>query len=139
MVVSLKKNSMAVSFYYTVQSFTQFLWNWLLKGGTLVSQNIANLRAETCISCHNNKPSSEVRKSCSACNKLGNKAIDKVRATIIKENKTPSDSRLLTCGICGCDLKVSVWIPNVILLKVEDVNAYPTQCWKKKRAENLDV
>lgn len=130
---------MAVSFFHTVQSFTQFLWNWILKGGTLVSQNVANLRAETCVSCHNNKPSSEVRKGCSSCNKAGNKVVDKVRATIIKQNKTPSDSRLLVCNLCGCDNKISVWIPNQILLKREDANAFPDFCWKKKILENLDV
>lgn len=130
---------MGISTYQTVQSFAQFLWNWLLSGGRLVNQNTANLRADICVKCHNNKPSSEVRKGCSVCNKMGNAALNKVRSTIIKNNSTPLDDRLLTCGICGCDNRISVWIPNVALVQMEDVNAYPAFCWKKKRFENLDV
>lgn len=130
---------MGISTFQTVQSFAQFLWNWLLSGGKLVDQNTANLRAEICVACHNNKPSSEVRKGCSACNKMGNMALNKIRGTIIKNNSTPLDARLLTCGICGCDNRISVWIPNVALIKVEEVMAYPSFCWKKKRSENLDL
>lgn len=130
---------MAVTTFQTVQSFVQFLLNWYLKGGTLVDQNTANMRAAICAACHNNKSSSEVRRGCSTCNKMGNTILNSVRAKIIKNNSTPHDSRLLTCAICGCCLKISVWIPNQILLKTEDANAYPTHCWKKKIQENLEV
>lgn len=130
---------MAVSTFKTVQSFTQFLWNWVIGGGKLVDQNTANIRAQTCASCHNNLPSADVRKGCSACNKMGNSVINKIRGSIIKNNSTTSDRHLLTCGICGCDLRISVWIPNQALLKLEDSNAYPTYCWKKKIEQNLEV
>lgn len=131
---------MSVSFFHTVQSFSQFLWNWVLSGGNLVDQNTANIRAGICASCHNNLPSSEVRKGgCSTCNKMGNYTLEKVRDTIIKGHRTTNDSKLLTCGLCGCDNRISVWIPNVVLLNIEDANAYPEFCYKKKRLENLDV
>lgn len=129
-----------ISYFKTVQSFAQFLWNWKLKGGVLVDQNTANIRAFICAACHSNKPSSEVRKGgCSSCNKLGNTAIGLVRASIIKDKKTTSDSRLLTCEHCGCDNRISVWIPNQILLTPEDANAFPTYCWKKKVTEGMDL
>lgn len=130
---------MGVSFFHTVKSFAQFASNWLLKGGTLVDQNTANIRAATCATCHNNKPSSEARVGCSVCNKMGNAAINAVRSSVIKNNKTTSDHRLLTCAVCGCDLKISVWIPNQILLTKQESNAYPSFCWKKKIEQDQDV
>lgn len=131
---------MGVSFYHTVQSFSQFLLNFVLGGGQLVDQNTANIRAEICMGCHNNLPTSEIKKSgCATCRKIGNLAINSLRSTIIKSNKTPLDGRLLACGICGCDLKISVWIPNETLLSKDDANAYPDFCWKKKILEGTNV
>lgn len=131
---------MAVSFFHTVQSFAQFLLNWTLSGGRLVDQNTANIRAEICAACHNNKASSEVRKGgCSSCNKMGNFVLDALRSKIIKSNKTTSDAKLLTCAICGCDNRISVWIPNDILIAPEEANAYPSFCFKKARLENKNL
>lgn len=131
---------MPVTFYNSVQSFAQAGWNFILSGGKLVDQNTANLRAEICAGCHNNLPTAEIRKGgCSTCQKMGDLAIDGVRATIIKTKKTPHNPVLLACGLCGCDLKISVWMPNQTLLKLEDANAYPSFCWKKKIEENLEV
>lgn len=130
---------MAITFFKTVKSFTQFLWNWKLGGSPLVDQNTANIRAETCAACHNNKQSSDVRKGCGVCNRMGNKAIDSIRNEIISGNKTTSDHKLLACGICGCDLRISVWIPNNVLLSKEDANAYPAFCWKKAILEDRNL
>lgn len=128
-----------ITFFNTVKSFTQFLWNWKLQGSPLVDQNTANLRAAICTPCHNNKRLGDNAGECSVCNKMGNTAINQIRDTIISGNKTPLDTSLASCGICGCDLKISVWIPNVALIALEDAEAYPTFCWKKKRLENLDL
>lgn len=130
---------MAVTFFHTVKSFTQFLWNWKLQGSQLVDQNTANIRAETCASCHNNKVGGDVKIGCGVCNKMGSKVLDSVRDTIISGSRTTSDDRLLTCAICGCDNKISVWIPNVVLVNLEEVNAFPEFCWKKKRLENQNL
>lgn len=131
---------MSIPFHQTVQSFVQFLWNWKVSGGNLVDQNTANQRAETCVACHNNLSSKEVRKGgCGVCQKMGNATINMIRSKIIKGNGTPSDAKLLTCGICGCCLKISVWIPNAVLLKSGDANAYPEFCWKKKVVEGRDI
>lgn len=130
---------MAVSTFKTVQSFVRFLWSWYVGGGKLLDQAIANERAAICVQCHNNKPSHETRGGCSVCNKMGGAVLQSVRAQIIKKNATPSDAKLLTCAICGCDNRITVWIPNQILLKLEDANAYPDFCFKKKIQENLEV
>lgn len=130
---------MAIGTFKTVQSFVQFLWSWKLSDGKLVDQNTANLRAEICANCHNCKPSSETRAGCSSCNKMGRTILDKIRSSIIGGLKTTSDSKLQTCAICGCCLKISVWIPNQVLLKLEDAEAYPGFCWKKRIKENLEI
>lgn len=130
---------MAISFFKSVQSFSQFVMSFIANGGGLVDQNTANIRASTCASCHNNKPSGDVRKICSSCNKVSNAVINRFRAAVIKDNKTTSDGRLLACGICGCDLKISVWIPNAVLVTKEDANAYPSFCWKKKILEDANL
>lgn len=130
---------MAISFFQTVQSFSQFVMNYILKGGGLVDQNTANIRAQICAACTNNKPSGDIRKVCSSCNKISNAVINKFRSAIIKDNKTTSDARLLACSLCGCDLKISVWIPNNILLTKADANAYPSYCFKKAILEDRDV
>lgn len=130
---------MAVSHFKTVQSFVHFLWGWYVGGGKLLDQNTANIRAGICSICHSNKPSGEVRKGCSACNKMGNAVINTLRSQILKNNKTSYDNQLLTCEHCGCDLRISVWIPNQQLLKLEDSNVYPSFCWKKKIEQNLEV
>lgn len=131
---------MAVTFFHTVKSFTQFLWNFKLGGSQLVSQNTANLRGEICVGCHNNIPSKEVRKGgCSTCQKMGGRVLNSIRDSIIAGNRTTSDGKLLTCGICGCDNRISVWIPNDVLLSKEDANAYPQFCFKKAILEDRDL
>lgn len=130
-----------VTFFNTVQSFVQFLWNWYLNGAKLVDQNTANLRAAICASCHNNKPTKEIKKGgCSSCNKMGGLVLNSIRSKIIGGSKTIHDSKLLACAICGCDNKISVWIPNQILVdSMHDVNAYPTFCYKKKLTDGQEV
>lgn len=130
---------MAITFFKTVKSFTQFLWNWKLSGAQLVDQNTANIRASICATCHNNQASKDVRKGCSVCNKMGNKVLDGIRNEIISGNRTPHDGKLLACAICGCDNRISVWIPNNVLLASEDVNAFPSFCWKKSLVEGRDL
>lgn len=130
---------MAIINFKTVKAFTQFLWNWKLGGSQLVDQNTANIRASICGGCHNNKVGGDVRSGCGVCNKMGNKVLDKIRDDIIVGNRSTGDALLKTCAICGCDLKISVWIPNSVLLSIDDANAYPEFCWKKKILDNQDL
>lgn len=128
-----------IGIFKTVQAFVQFLLNWKLKGGKLVTQEIANERAAICGQCHNNLPSSEVRKSCCGGKGAANAAVAVARKVIIQNKATTSDKKLLTCGICQCDLKIKVWIPSEALVIPEDINAYPTFCFIKKLQEGKQV
>lgn len=132
---------MAVTFFHTVKSFTQFLWNWKLQGSPLVDQNTANIRASICVGCHNNVASKDVRKGgCSVCNKMGNKTINAIRDTIIEGNRTTSEGRLLSCANCGCDLAITVWIPLAALGQTkEEANAWPSFCWRKAILEDREL
>lgn len=128
-----------INVFQSVQSFVQFLLNWKLKGGGLVDQNTANIRAAVCVSCHNNKGSKEVRKSCCGGGAASNAALYAARKLIIQNKSTPSDKQLLVCAICSCDLKIKVWIPNSALLEPDDANAYPDFCWQKKIVQGSEV
>jgi len=132
---------MAIPFFHTVKSFTQFLWNWKLTGGGLVDQNTANIRAGICAGCHNNVPSKDVRKGgCGVCNKMGNKVINSIRSTIIENNNTTSDNALLACSVCGCDLRITVWMPLAALGQTkEEANAWPSFCWRKAVLEDKEL
>lgn len=132
---------MAISTYKTVQSFVQSLWSFFIGGGQLVDQNTANMRAAICASCHNNKESGEIKRSgCCGKGKLASLAINTVRSSLIKDKKTTSDSRLLACGLCGCDLKIKVWFPlSALGQTVEEANAWPSFCWRKKILEGTEI
>lgn len=129
-----------MTFFSTVKQFTQFLGNYIASGGQLVDQNTANLRGSICVQCHNNKASKEVTgKECSTCMKAARSILGSIRSTIIKGNSTPNDRKLMVCGICGCDLKIKVWVPNNALISADDANAYPSFCWIKKIQEGKDL
>lgn len=131
---------MAVTFFQTLQSFSQFVMNYILSGGGLVDQNTANLRAEVCAACTNNKPSGDIRTGgCGVCQKMSNGVLNAFRTNVIKDNQTTSDYKLLACSICGCDNRISVWMPNQALLGTADANAFPTYCWKKKILDGTDL
>lgn len=128
-----------ISIFKTVQSFVQFLWNWKIGGGNLLDQNTANIRASICVGCHNNLPSGEVRKGCCGGGAIANAAVNVARKSILGFKSTPSDKKLLTCKLCGCDNRITVWIPNAALLKPEEANAYPSFCFKKAVLQGKDL
>lgn len=123
----------APSFFNTLQSFGQFLKNRVLNNRPLVSQDVANARAATCVTCHNNKHSKETSGGCSSCKKFSTYAIlGPLRTQLIQNRKTPYDGSLRTCAICGCENQLQVWFaPEDLGITPETVNAYPTFCWKK--------
>ena len=129
-----------INFFKSVDEFAQLLKNWILTGGKLVDQNVANERAAICAGCHNNVGSSEVRKACCGGGVATTAALWTARKLIIQQKITDSDRKLLTCGLCGCDLKIKVWIPLQVLGQTkEEANAWPTFCWMKKVLEDKEV
>lgn len=127
---------MAVTIFKGIENFTNFLWEWIKAGKPLVSQEIANARAATCASCHNNvNVDQAVKVGC--CGRGLQGVLSGFRKRIIQNRTTPSDAHLKSCGLCGCDLRMKVWIPiEGQGITKEDSNAYPSFCWKKE-IENL--
>lgn len=129
-----------IPFFQSVTSFTDFLKSFITSGGKLVGKNVANTRAEICVGCHNNQASTEVRKSCCGGGAANTAALWAARVMIIQNRTTPSDKQLLVCSLCGCDLKIKVWIPLEALGQTkEEANAWPTFCWCKKILEDKEV
>jgi hypothetical protein len=101
-------------------------------GRRIESKDEADRRAAICQACHNNKGTSERPGGCGGCWKAANPVIDFIRARIVRGQHTPYDGKLKSCLICGCDLKLQVWIPREFLgVDEKTQNAYPTFCWKK--------
>lgn len=121
-----------VTIWKGLQNFTDFLWNWLNSGGSLVDQSLANSRAETCVPCHNNvNVDQAVKIGC--CGRGANAAMNELKKRIIQTRSTPSDNNLKSCALCGCYLPVKVWIPiDAMGITKEDANAYPAFCFIKK-------
>lgn len=121
------------TFLERVKSFASSLTNYVQTGGQLVDQNTANIRAEICAACHNNKPDAEARKSCCGKGLVEGAAILAIRTTIVGSRTTTSHSKLGSCGICGCVNNLQVWFPsNPLGMNEENANAYPSFCWKKQ-------
>ena len=121
------------TFLERIKSFAAALAEYVKSGGQLVDQNTANIRAEICVACHNNKPESETRKGCCGKGIIESAAIIAVRTAIVGKNSTKFDNRLATCAICGCDNKLAIWFPVKQLGVNEDnKNAYPSFCYKKQ-------
>lgn len=131
---------MAVTLFQTAKSFAQFLTNWTLKGGHMVDQNVANIRAAICAGCHNNVKGLDAATggACRSC-RGKNKAIDAIFGALLKGRTTPSDSKVKNCALCGCHIHAMVHFPNDYLLTKSDANAYPQFCWKKAVLEDKDI
>lgn len=90
-----------------------------------VTKKVAEARADVCVSCPNNVPTTE----CKPC-KLGEFI---ALVTRISGGETVSvDSRLGGCKVCGCGLKAKIWLPKSILNKnitQEQLAKYPAFCW----------
>lgn len=131
---------MAVTLFQTAKSFAQFLANWTLKGGHMVDQNTANMRAAICLGCHNNQAGSDPKTggACRSC-RGKNKVLDAIFGPLLKGRTTPYDAKLKDCALCGCKIHAMVHFPNDYLLTKEDANAYPSFCFKKAILEDKEI
>lgn len=100
-----------------IKSFLTTLVNRHMGDVDFVPQGEADRRAGICASCpHNNRVL-----DCTTCEDIASKAMG-----ITREKKTKHDNMLEGCGICGCYLRVKVWMEKEILEKRND---YPEWCW----------
>ena len=117
----------------SLQTLFESLKNYVLTGGQLVDQNTANIRAEICAACHNNKPDSEAKRGCCGKGLVASAASLAIKKTIVGDRVTTSHSKLGKCDICGCPNNLTVWFPSNPIGDNDDTkNAFPSFCWRKQ-------
>ncbi|MCX6421052.1 MAG: hypothetical protein NT180_01605 [Actinobacteria bacterium] len=99
----------------------RILAEWLGDGGTPVDRRQAQDRIDTCNRCIHNKPTDA-------------RSITKtVAEAILEQEQARNDLAMFlqgeglagTCDVCGCYLKLKVWVPLSYLGKTE----MPDNCW----------
>jgi len=92
----------------------------------LESQGEANRRAHICATCPLNVPI----EGCEVCKS----ALRKV-SEYIGDRKVDDCNLLQGCGVCGCELRLAVWVNLRAQQEAMDLptNAlFPNHCWKKR-------
>jgi hypothetical protein len=103
----------------------KILGSWLLKGFSKISQQEADARAKTCAACPFNQPAD----GCTTC---ASESIRQAVESVIGNSRTASHDSLHTCRICGCNVKVAVWVPKELMDKhkpQEQISKAPEWCW----------
>lgn len=114
-----------------IKAFAVALKNYILSGGKLVDQNTANIRSSICVHCHNNV-GDQIVPGCEPCSNLASAGIQFIRNTVLNGRKTPLDSKLKSCALCGCDIRMKIWFPVKYFDPTGSLsNKWPTFCWMK--------
>ena len=108
---------------------TKVLATFIAAGRPVVSQELAQKRAEICANCQENVG---YRQNCSTCERVE----DAVRS-VVGDRTTTMDARLRACFLCGCSNKAQVHLPIDILAKGVNpdlLKMFSTvkECWKYK-------
>lgn len=112
---------------------TRVLASFTLDGANVVSQELAESRANTCSRCYMNL----AVPGCASCYQLLN-----VVAMVTGTRGTSEDANLKSCAICHCSNKAQVWIPAANLAAgttAEQMRQFGRVgfCWKRKEIEAL--
>ena len=110
-------------------SGTAVVIDWLASGGAPVRQDLADRRAQICVSCPKNvegawyttAPAELIRKTLEARQDL--------------KLETPYDAALKSCDVCKCLMRLKVWTPLEFILsktKPEIMAEFPAHCWIAK-------
>lgn len=103
------------NFLYSASSFIE-------SGASFVPQEEADRRAAICERCPLNVPVS----GCFGCAGIANAAMD-----FVAQRKTAKDEALQSCNVCGCFLRVKVWMPEESMSQGQE---WPKWCWNYKDA-----
>lgn len=109
---------------------TAVVLDWLTSGGQPVDQFLADKRASICASCVKNVPGAWYT---TAPATLIHEALS-ARSDLKLE--TPFDSKLQSCDVCRCLLRLKVFCPLVHIVnhtKPEIMAEFPESCWIKNR------
>jgi hypothetical protein len=101
------------------------LTDWLGSGLEPVDTAYAKRRAETCAKCPKNVPIKGIETAVA-------KAIteqESVREKIGAKLPSETEDKLQSCEVCGCYLKLKVWVPEKHLKEHTDVEEFPANCW----------
>lgn len=103
---------------------TTALLSWLASGFEFVPQAEADARAAVCASCPFNGPAV----GCTGCVGSAMQTLRVSLRQLVGARKTAVDGRLNSCYICGCELRVKVWVPRAILashMSGDQAKAFP--------------
>lgn len=104
----------------TFSAVANFITHVVKSGWKYVSQDQANARAEVCAMCPANVPSF----GCGACESAA--LALQGASDLLAEKTTPFDQMIKSCAVCGCSLRLKVW------LETEQDNKFPAHCWVRK-------
>ena len=113
--------------------FLKVVKAWVKSGGVIVSQEEADRRSEICSRC----PKNVEVKGCNVCKNI----IPHMFPSLAKKRSSLHD-QIDGCGVCGCQLKLKVWIPAEVLTpSTSDPYAFPEECWVRQEvlASERDV
>jgi len=106
------------------------LIEWLGSGGEPVPFDLANNRASACLRCPKNKPNTQ---------RVENSAAEIIRRHDMIRNatqlRTNHDTKLHNCEVCGCYLKLKVWVPLEHI--PDESEKFPDNCWIKQEFDAL--
>ena len=94
---------------------------WYSKGGEPVPRELAEERAAVCAKC----PFNVDIKGCGACLSVARTFFPE-----IAKLSTAADKQLKACNVCGCQNRISVWVPwNIKTAGTKNLDTYHELCW----------
>lgn len=100
------------------------LKDWLLGGAEIVDKELAQNRANVCLSCPLNQDGLKIAETVSAQIR---KQVELKKHLQLRVN---GEKQLKTCAACLCPLRLKIWIPlAAVLPDDEEKSKLPSQCW----------
>ena len=103
---------------------------WMTAGKPTVKDDLATARSATCAGCKFNV----LLKNCRPCMMP---AITKLVESAIGPAETPYSDQINGCNLCGCSLKIKIWVPITYIkdAMLFDKALLPDWCWVKKESD----
>lgn len=102
------------------------LAEWIGNGGTVVSKETAQHRANVCLKCAKHDKSYSFAEILAATIK---RQLELKRHL---ELRVRGEKTLHACGICGCAMRLKIWLPlSHVKLEESEQSEYPDDCWLK--------
>lgn len=118
----------------SIQKGVATLADWVGSGAIPVPPNVAERRAQTCISCPKNQEGGAITDAIA----------DAIRSQTIVKNSlglsTDFEDRLKTCSACGCNLRLKVWVPlDTIQAHTDEATkaAFDPSCWIRNEQRSV--